>query len=55
MEVIYTRLDSWAGLGGWNIPATALLCFSTIEAEKKNTVDEFYYYSFYMGHESALV
>lgn len=54
MEVIHTKLDSSAGLGSWNIPATGLLCFSTIEVEK-NTADEFYYCSFYMGHESALV
>lgn len=54
MEVIYTKLDSSAGLAGWNIPATALLCFSTIEVEK-NAADEFYYCSFYTGHESVLV
>lgn len=41
MDMIYTKVDSLAGLGGWNIPAMGLLCFSTIEVEKKKTVDEF--------------
>lgn len=35
MELMCTKLDLSAGLGMWNIPAVGLLCFSTMEAEKK--------------------